>query len=403
MHRFWKGLSASTLLVAATLSAAAQDDTVKIGVLTDLSGFSADITGNGSIVAAQMAAEDFGGAVGDRKIEIISADTGNNTDKASQIARSWIDQEGVDAIADVPNSAVALAVNEVVRQKNKVLLVAGAGTPKLVTDACSPNTVLWPSDSYGLSASTPLEVLKEGGKSWFFITVDYTYGHVTQEIMTKVIEENGGQVLGGVLNPMNTPDFSAFLLQGQASGADVIGLINVGVDLQNGIKQAREFKITDTQKLVGGTIFITDIHTLGLEVTQGLYLSASFYWDMNEGTRAFAKRFAERHNGKMPTFLQAGVYASVLHYLKALKDMPATDDGAAVVKHMKQLPTDDPLFGQGTIRADGRKLQPMYVFQVKKPSESTSEWDLYRLVSAVPPEKAVVAMDANLCKMVAGQ
>ncbi|HUJ28644.1 MAG TPA: ABC transporter substrate-binding protein [Myxococcales bacterium] len=363
--------------------------TIKIGVLNDQSGLYADLAGQGSVTAAKMAVEDFGGKVDGVPVEVIFADHQNKPDVGSSIARQWYDTDGVDVIVDVPTSSVALAVAQVTRDKNKVFIGSGPGTSDLTGKACSPNTVHWTYDTYALAHTTGKAEVDAGGKTWFFLTADYAFGQALERDTTKVVEQNGGKVLGDVKHPLNTTDFSSFLLQAQASKAQVIGLANAGGDTINSIKAASEFGIVKGgQKLAGLLVFLTDVHALGLQTAQGLLLSESFYWDKDAKTRAWSEKFAKRNNGKMPTMVHAGVYAGVLHYLKAVKALKSDADGKAVVDEMKKLPTDDPLFGKGTIRVDGRKMHPMYLYEVKTPAESKGEWDLYKLIKEVPADQA---------------
>jgi branched-chain amino acid transport system substrate-binding protein len=397
-------LSAALALGLAALSPSAQaqisDDVVKIGVLNDRSGLYADLSGEGSVVAAQMAVEDFDAAGKGLKVEIISGDHQNKPDIGSSLARQWIDVDKVDVIVDVPTSSVALAINEVVREKKKAFLVSGAASSDLTGKACSPNTVHWTYDTWALANGTGKAIVKTGGDTWFFITADYAFGQALERDTTAVVQANGGKVLGSVRHPLSTSDFSSFLLQAQSSGAKIIGLANAGGDTINSIKQAAEFGITSGgQNLAGLLVFLSDVHSIGLQTAQGLILTESFYWDLNDQTRAWSKRFAERHDGKYPTMVQAGVYASVLHYLKAVEALKS-DDGTAVIAKMKELPTDDPLFGKGTIRADGRKIHDMYLFQVKKPEESKGEWDLYNLRATIPAAEAFRPLDQGGCPLV---
>jgi branched-chain amino acid transport system substrate-binding protein len=377
---------------------------IKIGVLNDQSGLYADLAGQGSVSAAKMAVEDFGGKVGNVPIEVIFADHQNKPDVGSSIARQWYDADGVDVIVDVPTSSVALAVSQVTKDKNKVFLGSGPGTSDLTGKACSPNTVHWTYDTYALAQTTGKAEVESGGKTWFFLTADYAFGQALERDTTAVVKANGGEVLGDVKHPLNTTDFSSFLLQAQASKAQVIGLANAGGDTINSIKAASEFGIVKGgQKLAGLLVFLTDIHSLGLQTAQGLLLSESFYWDRDAKTRAWSKKFAERNGGKMPTMVQAGVYASVLHYLKAVKALKSDADGKAVVDEMKKLPTDDPLFGKGTIRVDGRKIHPMYLYEVKKPSESKGPWDYYKLVKEIPGDQAFRPLDKGGCPLVSNK
>ena len=392
------------LLLTLALPLAARADftgkTIKIGVLNDRSGLYADLAGQGSVIAAQMAVEDFGKIPG-AKVEIVFADHQNKPDVGSNIARQWYDVDGVDMIVDVPTSSVALAVSQVTRDKNKVFIGSGPGTSDLTGKACSPNTVHWTYDTYALAHTTGKAEVEAGGKTWFFLTADYAFGAALERDTSEVVKANGGQVLGDVKHPLNTTDFSSFLLQAQASKAQVIGLANAGGDTINAIKAASEFGIVKGgQKLAGLLVFLTDIHALGLQTAQGLLLSESFYWDKNDQTRAWSKKFAQRNGGKMPTMVQAGVYAGVLHYLKAVKALKSDADGKAVVDEMKKLPTDDPLFGKGTIRVDGRKMHPMYLYEVKTPAESKGPWDYYKLIKEVPAEHAFRPLSQDDCSLV---
>jgi branched-chain amino acid transport system substrate-binding protein len=393
------------LFLAFALPFAARADftgkVIKIGVLNDQSGLYADLAGQGSVTAAKMAVEDFGGKIGDVPIQVIFADHQNKPDVGSSIARQWYDADGVDVIVDVPTSSVALAVSQVTRDKNKVFLGSGPGTSDLTGKACSPNTVHWTYDTYALAQTTGKAEVEAGGKTWFFLTADYAFGQALERDTTAVVKAAGGEVLGDVKHPLNTTDFSSFLLQAQASKAQVIGLANAGGDTINAIKAASEFGIVKGgQKLAGLLVFLTDIHSLGLQTAQGLLLSESFYWDRDAKTRAWSKKFAARNGGKMPTMVQAGVYASVLHYLKAVKALKSDADGKAVVDEMKKLPTDDPLFGKGTIRVDGRKIHPMYLYEVKSPKESKGPWDYYKLIKEIPGDQAFRPLDKGDCPLV---
>lgn len=395
-----KSLLFATALSALAAGAAEAQTSVKVGVLNDRSGLYADLAGEGSVIAARMAVEDFKAADKGIKVEIISADHQNKPDVGSGIARQWFDNEGVDAILDVPTSSVALAVNQVAREKNKVFINSGAASSDLTGAQCSPNTVHWTYDTVMLANGTGGAMVKAGGDTWFFLTADYAFGHALERDTTAVVQKNGGKVLGSVKTPFPGTDFSSFLLQAQASKAKVIGLANAGGDTINSIKQAGEFGITQAgQKLAGLLVFSSDIKALGLKTAQGLVLTETFYWDLNDGTRAFSKRFAEKNGGKMPTMVQAGVYAGLLHYLKAVEALKGKDPLAAVNK-MKELPTDDPLFGKGMIRADGRKIHDAYLFEVKKPEESKGEWDLYKLVSTIPGNQAFRPMEEGGCALV---
>ena len=391
------------MLAATGLNAHAQisDGIVKIGVLNDMSGLYADITGPGSVVAAKMAVEDYlKSSKSSLKVEIVSADHQNKADIGSNIARQWYDTGKVDMIIDVPTSSVALAISQVSREKGKIHVNTGAATADLTGKACSPNTIHWLYDTWMLANGTGKAVVQHGGTSWFFLTADYAFGQALERDTEAVILKNGGKVLGKVRHPLATQDFSSFLLQAQASKAKVIGLANAGGDTTNAIKQAYEFGIVKGgQTLAGLLVFLTDIHSLGLEKAQGLYLTETFYWDLNDQTRAWSKRFAALNSGKYPSMDQAGVYAGILHYLKAI-DAGKTDDGTKVAQKMKDLPTDDVLFGKGSIRKDGRKLHPAYLFEVKKPSESKGPYDYYKLLATIPADQAFRPLNEGDCPLV---
>jgi branched-chain amino acid transport system substrate-binding protein len=395
-------LVALAVLALAASPAAAQisDGIIKIGVLNDQSSLYADLAGQGSVVAARLAVEDYGAAAKGLKVEIIFADHQNKADVGSAIARQWYDVDKVDVIVDVPNSGVALAINQITKDKGKAFIVSSAATSDLTGKACSPNTVHWTYDTWALANGTGNAITKTGGDSWFFITADYAFGLALERDVEAVVLKNGGKVLGKVRHPLNTQDFSSFLLQAQASKAKIIGLANAGGDTTNSIKQGAEFGIVrGGQNFAGLLVFLTDIHALGLPTAQGLIFTETFYWDMTDKTRAFAKRFAERNRGIHPTMIHAGVYAGVTHYLKAVEALKG-DDGAKVIAKMKELPTDDPLFGKGTIRADGRKIHPAYRYEVKKPSESKGPWDYYKLRATIPAEQAFRPLDQGDCPLV---
>ena len=400
--------TASRLLALALpcllpLTAAAQmtGNVIKIGVLNDQSGLYADLGGQGSVVAAKMAAEEFGGKVNGVPIEVIGADHQNKPDIGSGIATKWYDVDGVDVIVDVPNSGVALAVAKVTADKNKVFIDSGAATSDLTGKNCTPNTVHWTYDTWSLANGTGKEVVRAGGKTWFFLTADYAFGKALERDTSEVVVANGGKVLGDAIHPLSTQDFSSFLLQAQSSKAQVIGLANAGGDTINSIKAAAEFGIVSGgQKLAGLLVFLSDVHSLGLKTAQGLQLTNSFYWDRDAKTRAFAEKWGARMNGRRPTMVQAGVYAGVLHYLKAVQALKADGDGKAVVEKMKAMPTDDPLFGKGTIRADGRKIHPMYLYEVKKPSESKGPWDYSKLIKEIPAAEAFRPLSTSECPLV---
>ncbi|MFL5025924.1 MAG: ABC transporter substrate-binding protein [Microvirga sp.] len=396
---------ARKLLLAAGLStvlagAAQAQVSVKLGVLNDMSGLYADISGPGSVVAAKMAVEDFKAADKGIKAEIVSADHQNKPDNGSSIARKWYDQEGVDLILDVPTSSVSLAVAEVTREKNKVLMVSAGGTSDLTGSKCTPNHVHWTFDTWALANGTGSAMTKRGGDTWFFLTADYAFGAALERDTTEAVQKAGGKVLGSVKHPLSASDFSSFLLQAQGSKAKVIALANAGGDTINAIKQASEFGITQGgQALAGLLVFSSDIKALGLKAAQGLVLTEGFYWDLNDQTRAFSKRFAAQFGGRMPTSSQAGVYSSVMHYLKAVDALKSKDTEKVMAK-MKEMPIDDPLFGKGVLRADGRATHPMYLFEVKKPAESTGEWDLYKTLATIPAEEAFRPLNEGGCPLV---
>ncbi len=374
---------------------------IKLGVLTDMSSLYTDLAGQGSVIAAKMAVEDSGIEKRGIKVEIVSADHQNKPDVGSAIARRWYDAEGVDAIVDVPNSGVALAIAQITKDKNKVFLASGPGSSDLTGKACTPNTVHFTYDTWMLANGTGTAITKQGGNTWFFIAADYAFGQALERDTTAAVEKAGGKVLGDVKAPLNTQDFSSFLLQAQASKAKVIGLANAGGDTTNSIKQAAEFGIVKGgQRLAGLLVFLTDVHAMGLQTAQGLTLTTTFYWDMNDKTRAFAKRFAALDKGIYPTMVHAGVYASVLHYLKAVEALKSDADGAKVVAKMKEMPTDDPLFGKGSIRIDGRAIHPAYLVQVKSPAESKYPWDYYKVLATIPADEAFRPLKDGGCYLV---
>jgi len=364
-----------------------------------MSSLYTDLAGAGSVVAAKMAVEDSGIEKRGYKVEVISADHQNKPDVGSAIARQWYDTEKVDVIVDTPNSGVALAVNQITKDKGKAFLVSGAATSDLTGKACTPNTIHWTYDTWMLANGTGGAIVKTGGDTWFFITADYAFGQALERDTAAVVTKNGGKVVGGVKVPLNNQDFSSFLLQAQSSKAKIIGLANAGGDTTNSIKQAAEFGIVKGgQNLAGLLVFLTDVHALGLPTAQGLIFTETFDGDMNDQTRAFAKRFAERDKGIHPTMVHAGVYSAVLHYLKAVEALKS-DDGTKVVAKMKEMPTDDPLFGKGSVRADGRKIHPAYLVEVKKPSESKGEWDLYKIRATIPADQAFRPMADGGCPL----
>ncbi len=391
-------------IVAAFSTGAAQaqisDNVIKIGVLTDMSSLYTDLAGAGSVAAAKMAVEDSGIEKRGYKVEVVSADHQNKPDVGSAIARQWYDTDKVDVIVDVPNSGVALAVNQITKDKGKAFLASGPASSDLTGKACTPNTVHWTYDTWMLANGTGGAIVRSGGDTWFFLTADYAFGQALERDTEAVVLKNGGKVVGKVRVPINTQDFSSFLLQAQASKAKIIGLANAGGDTTNSIKQAAEFGIVKGgQNLAGLLVFITDVHSLGLPTAQGLIVTNTFYWDLNDQTRAFAKRFAVGNKGIYPTMVHAGVYASVLHYLKAVEALKS-DDGTKVVAKMKEMPTDDPLFGKGTIRADGRKIHPAYLVEVKKPSESKGPWDYYKIRATIPADQAFRPLADGDCPLV---
>src|SRR5207344_3373335 len=385
----WEVYMKSGLLAAVAVSgllfagpAAAQG--VKIGILNDQSGVYADYGGKWSFEAAKMAVEDFGGEVLGHKIEVISADHQNKPDLGSAIARRWYDVENVDMITELTTSSVALAIHELSKEKKKIDIVVGAATSRLTGDSCQPYGFHWAYDTHALAFGTGGSLVEAGGDSWFFLTADYAFGYALEKDTGDFVKSKGGKVLGSVRVPLNSSDFSSFLLQAQSSKAKIIGLANAGGDTSNSIKQAAEFGIVKGgQNLAGLLVFITDVHSLGLATAQGLIITSTFYWDQNDQTRAFSKRFEAVDKGIHPTMVHAGVYASVLHYLKAVEALKS-DDGTKVVAKMKEMPTDDPLFGKGTIRIDGRKIHPAYLVEVKKPAESKGPWDYYKARATIP-------------------
>ncbi|MEO6565148.1 MAG: ABC transporter substrate-binding protein [Casimicrobiaceae bacterium] len=394
------GLAVAASLTMGVAQAQISDNLIKVGVLTDMSSLYTDLSGAGSLLAAKLAIEDSGIEKRGYKVEVVSADHQNKPDVGSAIARQWYDTEKVDVIADVPNSGVALAVNQITKEKNKVFLASGPASSDLTGKACSPNTVHWAYDTWMLANGTGGAIVKSGGDSWFFLTADYAFGHALERDTEAVVLKNGGKVMGKVRAPLNTQDFSSFLLQAQASKAKIIGLANAGGDTTNSIKQAAEFGIVKGgQNLAGLLVFLTDIHALGLPTAQGLIITNTFYWDQNDQSRAFAKRFAAGNKGIHPTMIHAGVYSSVSHYLKSVEALKS-DDGGKVVAKMKEMPTDDPLLGKGSIRVDGRKIHPAYLVEVKKPAESKGPWDYYKARATIPADQAFRPLKDGDCPLV---
>ena len=395
--------TAAFVLAAWTAPAMAQisDDVVKFGLATDLSSLYSDINGQGSVLAAQMAIEDFGGSVLGKKIEFITGDIQNKPDVAATLASRWYDTEKVDMIIGAGASSSSIAVENVAGEKKKIFLATDPASSDVTGKFCNPYTVHWVYDTAALANGTGSAIVKSGGKSWFFITADYAFGYALERDVSEVVKKAGGTVLGSVRAPLNTSDFSSYLLQAQSSKAQIVGLANAGGDTINAIKQASEFGIVKGgQKLAGLLVFISDVHSLGLKQAEGLRLTEAFYWDLNDKTRAFSKRFSARFNGKMPTMAQAGVYSAALRYLQVVKET-GTDRAETVMAKLKDGKWDDPLFGTSYIRADGRKMHTMYLFEVKSPAESKGPWDYYKLLATIPGEKAFRPMDQGGCPMVA--
>jgi branched-chain amino acid transport system substrate-binding protein len=392
--------AAAALALAGAAQAQISGNVVKIGVMNDQSGTYADLSGPGSTLAAKMAVEDFKAKEKGLNVEVVFADHQNKPDVGSQIVRKWYDSDGVDVVVDVPTSSVALAVNNITKEKGKAFLVSGAASSDLTGKSCSPNTIHWTYDTWALANGTGSAIVKTGGDSWYFLTADYAFGHALERDTEAVVVKNGGKVLGKVRHPFPSSDFSSFLLQAQSSKAKIIGLANAGADTTNAIKQAAEFGIVKGgQNLAGLLVFLTDVHALGLDKAQGLIFTETFYWDLNDQTRAWTKRYAAAMGGKYPTMVQAGVYSAVTHYLKAVVALKS-DDGTKVIEQMKKTPTDDPLFGKGTIRADGRKVHPAYLVEVKKPSESKGPYDYYKIRATIPADQAFRPMEQGDCPLV---
>ena len=396
---------AALAIILGCGATSAQQINVKIGVLTDMSSLYADATGPGSVVAAKMAIADFAKTHPNVKVELVSGDHQNKPDVGSQIASHWYDVDNVDVIVDVPNSGVALAVSQITAQKNKVFVVSGAATSDLTGPKCNANTVHWTYDTWMLANGTGKAMVKTGGDTWFFLTADYAFGYALERDTAAVVEKNGGKVLGKVRHPLNTNDFSSFLLQAQASKAKVVGLANAGGDTINSIKQASEFGLAKGgQNLAGLLVFASDINALGLKTAQGLSLTETWYWDLNDPSRAWTKRWHKERgvDNKYPAMNHAGVYAGILHYLKAVAALKSAADGKAVVAQMKKMPTDDPLFGKGSVRADGRVIHPAYLFEVKKPEESKYPGDFYKTRAIIPADEAFRPLKEGNCPLVSG-
>ena len=390
----------AALLLAGTASAQAPADAIRIGVLNDMSGVYADDQGPGSLLAAQMAVEDYGGKAAGRKVEVISGDHQNKVDIGASIARRWTENEGVSMVADVTNSAVALAVNDIIRDQNKVMIASGAGTALLTGAKCTPNTVQWTYDTWAYGHGLARAIAEQGAKSVYFITADYAFGHDLEKQFADEFVKHGGKVLGSARHPIGANDFSSLLLQAQNSKADVVAFANAGGDTSNALKQAAEFGLGQHQKLGALIMGQNNVRALGLQAAQGIALLVPFYWDASAATRAFAQRFQERHPKRlMPNDMHAGVYSGVLHYLKAVDKVGGATDGKAVVTAMKAMPTDDPLFGKGSVRTDGRKLHPMYLYQVKSPAESKNAWDVYKLAATIPAAEAFRPVNEGGCPL----
>lgn len=396
-----KRLMLSVALAAAWAGTAHADMSgggVKIGVLTDQSGVFSSLAGQGSVIAAKMAIEDFGDKLG-VPVELLSADHQNKADVGTQIARQWYDVEGVDLIVDVPNSSVVLAVQSLAREKNRVLIASGAGTASLTNEFCSPNGIHWTWDTYSVAVSTGKAMVEQGGNRWFFLTADYAFGHTMQKDVSAVVKASGAEVVGNVVAPLNTADFSSYLLQAPAANANVIALANGGTDTINSLKQAQEFGLTQQARIAGLAIFLTDVHSIGLEAAQGLFLTTGFYWDRTDESRAWSKRFFERH-GAMPTMSQAGTYSAVTHYLNAISKI-GDDSAGPVIAQMKATPVNDFFAQNGVIRDDGRMVHDMYLAQVKSPAESTGPWDYYKILSTVAGDEAFRPLSESACPLVA--
>jgi branched-chain amino acid transport system substrate-binding protein len=397
---FATSAAAALFLLVPCAHAQISGDTVKLGVLADMSGLYSDLSGIGSVVATQMAAEDFGGMVLGKKIEVVSADHQNKPDIGSNIAREWIDQQGVDAIVDVPVSSIAFAVQQIAKERNRVLLISSSGSSDLTGKSCSPTSVHWTYDTYALAETAGKAMIQQGGDSWFFITADYAFGHALERDTAAIVKANGGTVVGAVRHPQDTADLSSFLFQAQTSKAKVIGLANAGGDTINSIKQANEFGIIrGGQKMIGLLTYISDVHGMGLQYAKGLILASAFYWDLTDETRVWTRRFMERSK-KIPTMANAGAYGATLHYLKAIKEA-GTDEAQAVVRKMKEIPVNDFFTKGGSVREDGRVIRSMYLFQVKSPEESKYPYDYYKLLNTVPGEQAFRPLAEGGCPLIA--
>lgn len=398
-----KSLMLSSAFAAMMIASPALAEPVRLGVLTDMSGMNFDLAGEGSVVAAKMAVEDFGGKLNGETIEVLVGDHQNKPDIGSTLARSWIDEKNVKAIVDVPTSSVAMAVQEITRDKDVAFLASTAGSSDLTGKACSPTTAQWTWDTYALANGTGRAMTQEGGKKWYFVTVDYTFGHALERDTTEAVKASGGEVVGAVRHPRETTDFSSFLLQAQSSGADVIALANSSGDTMTALKQANEYGITQGgQKIAGMLLFLSDVHSVGLETAKGLTLTTGFYWDYDDQTRAWSKRFGERMNGKMPTMVHAGVYSAVMNYLKAA-DASKSTSGKVVLDKMRNMDINDFFARNAKLRADGRMVHDMYLVQVKSPEESKGPWDYYKVLRTIPGDEAFRPLDKGGCPLVAKQ
>jgi branched-chain amino acid transport system substrate-binding protein len=393
---------AAVIGLSFSIPAYAAGKTIKMGLLTDLSGVFSDFSGRGSVIAAQLAIEDFKAGHPDMDIQLLTGDHLNKPDVGSAIVRQWIATDSIDAIIDVPNTSIALAINELARQSNKVLLISGAGSAELTGRQCSPNTIQWTFDTWSLAHALSQSMVAAGGDSWFFVVADYAFGHTLAHDVSVEAAKYGGKTLGEVAHPLGTGDFSAYLLQAEASQAKVVALADAGQDAINAVKASAEFGLAaHGQKIAGLMIFVTDIHAIGLQLAQGMQLASPFYWDLNDKTRAWSARYAARMGGAEPSMIQAGVYASTMDYLNVASGMDNPHDGRAVVAAMKAAPTEDDLFGKGSIRADGRKLHDMYVFQVKAPAQSKGPWDLYTQIRHIPAVEAIRPLSESACPLLA--
>jgi len=401
MKRALRTLAAGLAICGSTaVHAQISGDVVKIGVLTDMSGIVSDATGEGSVVAAQLAAEEFGNRVASKPVQIVFADHQLKPDVGANIARKWFEQEGVDAIADVPNSAVALAVQEVARSRSRIMLFSSPGTTALKNQFCSPTSIAWTFDTYALARGTAKAVVEGGGKTWYFVTADYAFGHQLQKDAGAVIAASGGKVLGSSAHPQGTTDFASFLLKAQASKADIVGLANAAGDTVATIKQAEEFGLSASgQKMAAMLLLLTDVHSLGLQATQGTFLTTPFYWDLNDQTRTWSDKFAARRKGQRPTFMQIGVYEAVRHYLQAVNAI-GTDEADKVVAKMRATPVESAFTHGATIREDGRVVRDMYLAEVKTPKESKGEWDLYKILRTIPAQDLTIPLADSTCPLV---